>query len=79
MSRWLGLTLLQEKRFFELIAKEFSQNASLLVSTHLVVDVEKYLDSAIFLKEAKVVAFGDVGELKKGYSSLEMAYKERLK
>ncbi|MFT2634955.1 ABC transporter ATP-binding protein, partial [Helicobacter pylori] len=28
---------------------------------------------------AKVVAFGDVGELKKGYSSLEAAYKERLK
>lgn len=46
---------------------------------YLVVDVEKYLDSVIFLKEVKVVVFGDVGELKKGYSSLEVVYKERLK
>ncbi len=74
-----GIDPIAREEIFELIAKEFSQNASLLVSTHLVVDVEKYLDSAIFLKEAKVVAFGDVGELKKGYSSLERAYKERLK
>ncbi|MFA4865291.1 ABC transporter ATP-binding protein [Helicobacter pylori] len=74
-----GIDPIAREEIFELIAKEFSQNASLLVSTHLVVDVEKYLDSAIFLKEAKVVAFGGVGELKKGYSSLEAAYKERLK
>ncbi|AFI03819.1 ABC transporter ATP-binding protein [Helicobacter cetorum] len=74
-----GIDPIAREEIFELIANEFSKNASLLVSTHLVVDVEKYLDSAIFLKEGKIMAFGNIETLKNNHSSLEMAYKAALK
>ncbi|WP_104748553.1 ABC transporter ATP-binding protein [Helicobacter cetorum] len=74
-----GIDPIAREEIFELIANEFSKNASLLVSTHLVVDVEKYLDSAIFLKEGKIMAFGNIEELKGDYYSLEMAYKMALR
>ena len=43
----------------------FSDDASLLISTHLISDLEKVLDEVIFLKNCKVIRSGSTDEIRK--------------
>ncbi|HIR59135.1 MAG TPA: ABC transporter ATP-binding protein [Candidatus Onthousia excrementipullorum] len=47
------------------ILTNFSDDASLLISTHLISDLEKVLDEIIFLKNGKVVRSGSTDEIRK--------------
>ena len=47
------------------IVTNFSNDASLLISTHLISDLEKVLDEVIFLKNGKVVRCGSTDEIRK--------------
>ena len=47
------------------ILTNFSNDASLLISTHLISDLEKVLDEVIFLKNGKVVRNGSTDEIRK--------------
>ena len=47
------------------ILTNFSNDASLLISTHLISDLEKVLDEVIFLKNGKVVRCGSTDEIRK--------------
>ena len=47
------------------ILTNFSNDASLLISTHLISDLEKVLDEVIFLKNGKVVRSGSTDEIRK--------------
>ena len=47
------------------ILTNFSDDASLLISTHLISDLEKVLDEVIFLKNGKVVRCGSTDEIRK--------------
>ena len=47
------------------ILTNFSDDASLLISTHLISDLEKVLDEVIFLKNGKVVRSGSTDEIRK--------------
>ena len=42
----------------ETILTNYNENATLLISTHLITDIEKILDDIIFLKDGKVVVSG---------------------
>jgi len=47
------------------ILTNFNDDASLLISTHLISDLEKVLDEVIFLKNGKVVRSGSTDEIRK--------------
>ena len=46
------------------IISNYDENATVLISTHLIADVENVFDEAIFLKEGKIVLHENVEELK---------------
>ena len=46
------------------IISNYDENATVLISTHLIADVENVLDEAIFLKRGKIVLHESVDELK---------------
>ncbi len=46
------------------ILKNFDEDASMLITTHLVSDVEKILDEVIFIDKGKVVLTGNAEELR---------------
>ena len=49
----------------ETILSNFAENASVLISTHLISDVEKILDEVIFIDNGKIVLTSDADELRK--------------
>ncbi len=46
------------------ILSSYSEDACVLISTHLISDVEKILDEVIFLKEGKIVRRGSVDQIR---------------
>ena len=63
---------------FRLILDNYNKDASIIISTHLVRDVEGILSSAIFLRYGEVVAYDSVANLKAQYGdkNLEDIFKE---
>lgn len=46
------------------IISNYSENATVIISTHLIQDVEQILDEVVFLKEGKVMLHRDVDDLR---------------
>jgi ABC-2 type transport system ATP-binding protein len=46
------------------ILSNYSDDAAVLISTHLIQDVEQILDDIIFLKEGKVVLHGSADDIR---------------
>ncbi len=46
------------------IISNYDENATVLISTHLIADVENVLDEAIFLKEGRIILHENADELK---------------
>lgn len=46
------------------IISNYSEDATVIISTHLIQDVEQTLDEVVFLKEGKVMLHSDVDELR---------------
>lgn len=46
------------------IKSNYSEDATVIISTHLIQDVEQILDEVVFLKEGKVMLHSDVDELR---------------
>ena len=62
------------------ILTNFSNDASLLISTHLISDLEKVLDEVIFLKNGKVVRKGSTDEIRKETNmSINDLFREEFK
>ena len=62
------------------ILTNFSDDASLLISTHLISDLEKVLDEVIFLKNGKVVRSGSTDEIRKETNmSINDLFREEFK
>lgn len=70
-----GVDPLAREEIFDLIIQNRNPQSSVIISTHLVSDVEKYIDMCIFIKEGRILNFGNVLEIKEGYNSLEEAFK----
>ena len=49
---------------FKLITENIEKDASAIISTHLILDIEEYLDFVIFLKNGEVVLRNDAKKLK---------------
>jgi ABC-2 type transport system ATP-binding protein len=59
------------------ILENFNTEGSLIISTHLITDVEKLLDEVVFLKAGEVVLSGSTDDLRvEKKRSIEGIYKE---
>lgn len=70
-----GVDPLAREEIFDLIIQNRNPQSSVIISTHLVSDIERYIDMCIFIKEGRILNFGNVSEIKEGYNSLEDAFK----
>lgn len=57
------------RKEFQKVLREFTENGenSVILSTHLTADIEKYADYLLFLKKGKQVLFGDIENVRKDY------------
>ena len=56
------------------IIKNYNQDAAVVISTHLISDIEQVLDDVIFLKEGEVVLSSTVDDLREGKGMSVDAY-----
>lgn len=70
-----GVDPLAREEIFDLIIQNRNLQSSVIISTHLVSDIEKYVDMCIFIKEGRILNFGNTSEIKDGYNNLEDAFK----
>lgn len=62
------------------IIKNYSENASVLISTHLIADIEMILDDVIFLKEGSIYLHSTVDDLRmKEQKSIDTLFREVFK
>ena len=48
----------------ETIIRNYNENATVIISTHLISDIEKVLDDVIFIKEGQIVLHKTVDEIR---------------
>jgi len=59
------------------IISNYSENASLLISTHLITDVEKILDNVIFINKGNIILTSSVDEIReKENKSVDALFRE---
>ena len=62
------------------ILKNFDENSSILISTHLIHDVETIFDQVLFLDQGKIVINGQVDEIRELYGkSIDGMFRDVLK
>ncbi len=62
------------------IIKNYRQDSTIIISTHLIADIEKILDDVIFIKEGKLVLEKSVDEIrKKEGKSVDSLFREVFK
>ncbi len=61
---------------FDLILNNYNKEASVLIATHLIYDVQKILDEAIFLAKGHIIAHKSVAEFTASGCNLEEAFKQ---
>lgn len=75
-----GVDVLSRDVIMDLITRSYSDNKTFIISTHLVSEIEKILDSVILLKDGNVELIGDAEELRMSRGmSIEGIYKEVFK
>ena len=64
----------------ETILSNFNDNASVIISTHLISDIEKILDEVIFIDKGKLVLYSDADKLRsKEKSSIDEIFRRMFK
>lgn len=90
MSRQAKLYLLDEPiagvdpaardYILDTVISNYDRNASILISTHLIYDVERVLDDYIFLHGGKLTAYGPVSSVyQAGWQSLDRYFREAFR
>ncbi|MCI8371009.1 MAG: ABC transporter ATP-binding protein [Lachnospiraceae bacterium] len=61
----------------ETIISNYSQDASILISTHLITDIENILDDALFINQGNIQMYAPVEEIRNSYhTSLDGYFRE---
>lgn len=71
-----GVDPAAREAILELIMKNYTENATVLMSTHLIHDIEPVLDRALMISKGKLVLNADVEELKAEGKTVEDVFKE---
>lgn len=75
-----GVDPVAREKILDLILKNFKEGASILISTHLIADIERILDDVIFINNGKVILTSSADGLRNKYNtSVEGAFKEVFK
>lgn len=62
------------------IINNYSKEASVIISTHLIADIEPILDEVLFLKNGKVILQGNIDDIREEYSeSIDSLFREKYK
>jgi ABC-2 type transport system ATP-binding protein len=62
------------------IISNYSENASILISTHLISDVEKVLDDTFFISDGKITLASTVDKIREKYGkSVDELFREVFK
>ena len=62
------------------ILKNFDENSTLLIATHLISEIENICDEVIFLAYGEIVLQGDVDEIRaKKQKSIDALFREEFK
>ena len=61
------------------ILKNFDENATLLISTHMISDIEKILDEVIFIDDGKIILQENADELRnKNNGSIDEIFRRKF-
>lgn len=64
----------------DIILNNYSEDALVIISTHLISDIEKIFDTVVFIKEGEVVEFGDAEEIRaRNGKSIDELFREEFK
>ncbi len=62
------------------IISEYAEGATVLISTHLIADVEKVLDEVVFIRNGEVIRHASVEEIREQYDrSVDALFREEFK
>lgn len=62
------------------ILKNFNKDSSIIISTHLIADIERILDDVIFISDGKIVLYEEADKLRnKESKSIDMIFREMFK
>ena len=62
------------------ILNNFNEDASIIISTHLIADIERILDEVIFIKDGKIILHSDTDELRnKENASIDEIFRRLFK
>ncbi|WP_163565359.1 ATP-binding cassette domain-containing protein [Helicobacter suis] len=73
-----GVDLLARLEILNLIVQQCNKQATLLLSTHLLLDVQSHLDMAMFIQSGHIIALEKVEILQEKHGSLKQAYQDLL-
>lgn len=60
------------------IINNYSEDASVIISTHLISDIEPILDEVIFLKEGKIILQGNADDIREEYGkSIDSVFRKK--
>ncbi len=71
-----GLDPAARSNILDLIMKNYAKNATVLISTHLISDVERIFDRVLMIKEGKLIVNSHVNEIREDGKSVEEVFKE---
>ena len=76
-----GVDPVAREFILDTILSNYNKGATVLVSTHLISDVEKVLDSFIFVRNGKIIMQGDVANVREAYEgkTLDEIFREVYK
>jgi len=72
-----GIDIIAREAIIETIVNSYDENKIIIISSHIVDEIEKLFDAVVFIKDATVVLSGDAEELRtQRQMSIENIYKE---
>lgn len=71
-----GVDLVSREFILDTIMKNHSENSTILLSTHLIYDIEKVLDRVIMIKDGNLVVNTDVENITKDGKTVEELFRE---
>lgn len=71
-----GVDLVSREFILDTIMKNHSENSTILLSTHLIYDIEKVLDRVLMIKGGDLVVNTDVGNISKDGKTVEDLFRE---
>lgn len=62
------------------IINNYSEDASVIISTHLIADIESVLDEVIFLKEGRIILQGNADDIREEYGeSIDSLFRDKYR